>query len=129
MLILWAGLMKYSSAKLKPHSSFFKLGLLLWVATLLAQPVTELLNGRTWSQLSVFALTPDSLSFMAVAFMLVLRLPVMFFLPAGLWLLFSLLTYLAMDSMISFFPAFALVIYLVSMFLQSSSLKKDSGRK
>ncbi len=47
MLILWAGLMKYPSAKLEPHSSFFKLGLLLWVVTLVAQPVTEFLIGRT----------------------------------------------------------------------------------
>ena len=129
MVILWAGLMRYPSTKLKPRSNFFKLGLLLWVATLLVQPVTEFLTGRTWSQLSIFALTPDSLSFMAVAFMLILRLPVMLFLPAGLWLLFSSLTYLAMDSITAFFPAFALVIYLVSIFLQPSSLKKVSGRK
>ncbi len=127
VLILWVGFIKYPSTKQKQHPIFFKLGLLLWSSTLFLQPVLEMLIGRSWSQLSAFAVTPDSLSCMAIAFILILRLPVMIFLPTALWLLFSTLTYLAMDSLTAFFPAFALVIYLGSIFIKPPSKDKGSG--
>jgi len=129
VLILWAGFTTYRSSELKLHPNFFISGLVLWGSTLFVQPVFELLTGRSWSQLSVFALTPDSLSFMAISFMLILRLPAVVFLPSALWLLFSTLTYLAMDNLTAFFPAFALVIYLGSLCLQPPSLGKGSAIK
>ncbi len=128
VLILWAGFISYPSAKQKPHSIYFHLGILLWVSTLFVQPMFEMLTGRSWSQLSAFAVTPDSLSFMAISFMLILRLPTMLFLPAALWLLFSTLTYLAMDSLTALFPAFVLAIYLAAIFLLPSLSGKASGK-
>jgi len=124
VLILWVGLISYPAVVQRPQPIIFNLGLLLWFSTLLAQPVIECLSGRSWSQLSVFAITPDSLSFMAVAIMLILRLPAWMFLPAGLWLLFSTLTYVAMDSLTAWFPAFALAIYLMSIFLRPFNATK-----
>ncbi|MCP4076948.1 MAG: hypothetical protein GY744_12290 [Gammaproteobacteria bacterium] len=117
VLILWSGIFTYPSTKQNSQSIFLHPGLLLWTLTLFVQPVLEMVSGRSWSQLSVFAVTPDSLSFVAISFMLILRLPVVFFLPSALWLLFSTMTYLTMHSLTAFFPAFALVIYLAAIFL------------
>ncbi len=115
LLILWAGLLSYPENKTQTDAVFFYLGVLLWMMTLIVQSGTELLSGRIWSQLSVFAATPDSLAFMTIAFMLLLGLPALFSLLSALWLLFSMLTYIAMDSMTALFPAFGLTIYLISI--------------
>ncbi len=115
LLILWAGYISYPRAYKNNPGISRKSGLLLWLASLFAQPAFEFYSGRTTEQLSVFALTRDSLSFTAIAFMLIFDLSAWFFLPAGLWLLFSTLTYLAMNSMNVIFPAFALAVYLLSI--------------
>lgn len=115
LLILWAGLFSYPQHKPEANAVFFYLGIWLWMMTLVVQPVTELLSGRSWSQLSVFAATPDSLAIVTIAFMLISGLPAFVSLPSVLWLLFSLLTYIAMDSMTALFPAFAITIYLISI--------------
>lgn len=123
LLILWAGYLANSPDKKLTSGVSYRLGLMLWVVTLVAQPGFEFYSGRAWNQLSTFAITPDSLSFVAIAFMLILRLPRLLFLPSALWLLFSVLTYLAMESLMVLFPAFALSIYLVS-FIQPVAEKR-----
>lgn len=128
LLILWSFFYLQPSSRQKSQPLFFTTGILLWVITLIVQPVVEFVSGRSLSQLSIFALTPDSLSIMSVAFMLILRIPALYFMPAGLWLLFSSLTYLAMGSMEVLFPAFTFVLYLITIFLQLSSFRKVSGR-
>ncbi len=121
LLILWAGYISYSRAYRINPGIPTKSGLLIWLASLFAQPAFEFYSGRTTEQISVFALTPDSLSFTAIALMLIFDLSAWFFLPAGLWLLFSTLTYLAMNSMNVIFPAFALAVYLLSIFARPLS--------
>lgn len=118
ILILWIGIVKYPCSKSKPSRFYDQTAILLCVLTLIVQPGVEYLHGRNWDQFSVFAATPDSLSYITLCFMLILRLPLYFFLPVAIWLVFSALTYLAMDSVMALFPAFALVIFIISVFFQ-----------
>jgi hypothetical protein len=104
-------------------------GILLWFAALFAFPLIELLNGRSWQQLSAFALTPDSLATLNISLMLIFRLPWYSFVPATIWLLFSSLTYLAMHSMEVVTPSIALLLaleYSVYFLLIQSDGKENS---
>jgi hypothetical protein len=129
ILIIWLSLSTASSLNTDSGNLKFISAVLLWIITLIAQPVTEYLSGRGLSQLSVFAGTPDSLCYISIAFMLVLRLPSIYFIPVAVWLLFSSLTYVAMDDWMGIFPAFALMVYIGFIFYMSPSLKKDAQKK
>jgi hypothetical protein len=118
ILIIWLTLYGSSSSrKAETDKLNFILGLLLWIITLIAQPFIEYLSGRELSQLSVFAGTADSLCYISIAFMLVLYLPPIYFIPVALWLLFSSLTYMAMHDWMAVYPAFALMVYILFVFL------------
>ena len=121
LLILWSGLFSYSGHKQNTDTVLFYLGILFWVMFSLIQPGAELLGGWNWSQLSVFAPGPDSLAFVTIVGMLILGLPALFYLQSVLWLLFSLLTYIAMDSAMAVSAAFAICIYLISVSIRSIS--------
>ncbi len=117
ILIIWLALYSSFSHKLKTGKLNYISALLLWTITLIAQPLIEYLSGRGLNQLSVFAGTADSLCYISIAFMLLLRLPSIYFIPVALWLLFSSLTYMAMDDWMGVFPAFALMVYIIFVFL------------
>lgn len=123
LLVFWAGLKIKPSFKYSRNISFFA-GILLWIMALLIQPVFEILDGHDLSQVSSFSLTPDSLSITAIGLMLIYRLNAWLFLPTCLWLIFSCLTYLSMDSHSIVFPALALSFYFFSIF-QSLFLQKS----
>jgi hypothetical protein len=125
-LIIWLALYSSFSHKLKTGKLNYISALLLWTITLIAQPVIEYLSGRGLNQLSVFAGTADSLCYISIAFMLVLRLPSIYFIPVALWLLFSSLTYMAMDDWMGVFPAFALVVYIIFVFPLPQYTQKGS---
>ena len=98
-------------------------GLLLCCLTMLLQPVIEVIAGREWTRLSAFAATPDSLCGLTLAFMLALGLPARYFIPSALWLLFSVLTYMAMDNWMGLLPGSILLVYLITCIpAQSSSI-------
>jgi hypothetical protein len=129
ILIIWLALYGSFSRKPKMGKLNFISALLLWIITLIAQPVIEYLSGHRLNQLSVFAGTADSLCYISIAFMLVLRLPSIYFIPVALWLLFSSLTYMAMDDWMGVFPAFALMVYIVFIILNVSHSQKRVIRK
>jgi hypothetical protein len=111
LLTLWAGVVLQSLyQRISPPASYY-LGFSSALIALLIQPLFELLSERSWSQISLFLLTPDSLSLMALGLMLMLGLPALLLLPAVLWLLFSMLTEIAMGSHGWLIPAAGLGVY------------------
>ncbi len=85
---------------------------LLCLHALAGQPLIEYASKVNAFPLSMYAATPDALACMTIAFMLALRVPVLFFIPAALWLLFSALTYLALGSLMAVYPLSVLAVYL-----------------
>jgi hypothetical protein len=115
-LLLWMALVSCSRQDTDWSNPFCWLGITLWLSSLLLQPLVEWMNGRSLEQLSAFALTPDSLGFMVLGYVLMFHLPLYLAFPAILWLIFSGLTYLAMENPMGLLPAFAVSVFLVALF-------------
>lgn len=113
LLIFYFARFKILDTGLQLSGYRLKLAIILWIFAVTGQPALHYLSDSNGVQLTLFAVTPDSLASISMAFMLVLRLPVYFFIPTVLWLLFSVLTYLAMDSLSILFPLLVLLCYFL----------------
>lgn len=125
ILIIWLTIFSSVWRQTEPSTLKVIAGTVLWGGAFIVQPLIEFIAGRELTQYSVFAATPDSLSCLSIAFMVALRLPFIFFIPIALWLLFSMLTYAAMNNWMGLFPAGVLLAYLTFCF-NHISLKKTA---
>ena len=89
------------------------LPLLIWISTLL-MPAAELASGRPVAALSAYALTPDSLALCSVVLVLVLQRSLVYSLPALVWLLYSVLTYIAMENPMAWYLAALLLLTVIA---------------
>jgi hypothetical protein len=88
-------------------------GLILWFLALIFNPVLEFSTQRNFSELSCFLLTPDSIAVTSVATMMLFNQKWLWFIPSFSWLVFSLLTYLSMESYSVLIPGMSLIIIMI----------------
>lgn len=115
ILLLLRSLSAVSIVRFSPQRYQFNSGLILWLLALLVLPIEEILLGRSLSQVSSFALTPDSIAIASMAFFFMLNINAWWLLPAAIWLLISFLTYLAMESLAALLPGIGLIFYVLAI--------------
>ncbi|MDH5356187.1 MAG: hypothetical protein OEY09_17230 [Gammaproteobacteria bacterium] len=100
-------------------------GLILWSLALILNPVLELATQRNFSELSCFLLTPDLIAVTSVATMMLFNQKWFWFIPSCSWLVFSLLTYLAMESYSALIPGVSLIVIMVYLLTPLNRLSVD----